>query len=1092
MKKNRRQFSGEQRDGFDREVKFLLFYTLVFALASVSAFRFFPEHGKYMVWKQDGLTQHYTALCYFSRWGRSVLKSILHGSPSFPTFNLHIGYGADLLTTLQYYVIGDPFSLPAVFVPQKYMLAFHDAMMILRLYVAGICFDRYCCKMGYRGIVWNLCGAVVYLFGNYTLFGIRHPYFLNALIWFPLLLIGAENILRGGRGRLFSAAVFLSCISNFYFFYMLVLLTVMYVIWRTLRICLFPVLFGHSRQPSVSDRRPSVSDRSPSVSGRKPAGSGRQLSVSDRSPSGLGRKQAGSGRKPTESGRQPAESGRRPVKSGRRPNVGQGPGYGLTEAWEQIGQLILRFLVRGILGVGMGMCLFLPVILRFLSDPRTAGSSVNALFYPTEYYTGFAEAFVSYGTKTALENWTCMGFGAAGLLGVLVLFLGRKGRHFDLKAAWIVMLAMTLFPAAGTILNGFKYPANRWGWAFTLLCAFITVAVLPEISGFSPGRMAVLFIFLGIYAGGCQLAGATKETMMELLLAAAAAILMRLFWGPAVRKRMKRINSAKSGSRDGAAVNAGKQSYGQAQSRRIRVRKAVFSCVPLCAAVLTVSIHGYECYERGVSFSHSDIRNYSSAAFIKAMVSSDAAAMRKLIGPVTGSEFYRYSARDLLNNYSILHDVSNTQYFWSLSDSRIGRFFAETGQPNGLVDLYDNLDNRTMLDEIAGVKYYKRNDGSLLPYGYQKMEGIKYDNKTVFSKEELENEKESVPIFRFSIYENRYALPLGFTSDRYIAGADWKSLTIPRRQEALMQGIVIEDDRAEGLAAEGSAKKADPVFTEKEIPFELLAEGEAGILQADENEVKLQNSGDDGWIDLKLKESGDAAGCETGVLFTDMRYEPLSAKNNYSSTTPVKIYVKARRKGKTLSSKEVQYSLEDNPWGTGRVDFLSCCGYSEDSLQKIRLTFSRPGIYTFRELKIIGQPMEAYTAQAEALKACVLEDLDLHEVPGSGATSRITGRIRIPGAAGDKENSRILCIQVPRLDGFTAYVDGKRAELFEADTMFSGLLLEPGEHKIELRYHTPGLSAGMLISVVCLILFMAEGALRGRRMRQRKTAGSFF
>ena len=89
-----------------------------------------------MVWKGDGLSQHYVALCYYARWGRAVLRSILQGKPSFPTFNLHMGYGADLFTTLQYYVIGDPFSLPAVFVPQKHMLFFHDAMILLRLYFA--------------------------------------------------------------------------------------------------------------------------------------------------------------------------------------------------------------------------------------------------------------------------------------------------------------------------------------------------------------------------------------------------------------------------------------------------------------------------------------------------------------------------------------------------------------------------------------------------------------------------------------------------------------------------------------------------------------------------------------------------------------------------------------------------------------------------------------------------------------------------------------------------------------------------------------------------------------------------------------------
>ena len=106
-------------------------------LTCALVFRFFPAAGKRMVWKGDGLSQHYVALCYYARWGRAVLRSILQGKPSFPTFNLHMGYGADLFTTLQYYVIGDPFSLPAVFVPQKHMLFFHDAMILLRLYFAG-------------------------------------------------------------------------------------------------------------------------------------------------------------------------------------------------------------------------------------------------------------------------------------------------------------------------------------------------------------------------------------------------------------------------------------------------------------------------------------------------------------------------------------------------------------------------------------------------------------------------------------------------------------------------------------------------------------------------------------------------------------------------------------------------------------------------------------------------------------------------------------------------------------------------------------------------------------------------------------------
>ncbi|MBE5999279.1 MAG: hypothetical protein E7237_06670, partial [Sarcina sp.] len=95
---------------------FLIAYTVLFAISAVLAFRYFPAAGKRMVWKGDGLSQHYVALCYYARWGRAVLRSIFAGQPAFPTLNLHMGLGSDLFTTLQYYVIGDPFSFPAVLV----------------------------------------------------------------------------------------------------------------------------------------------------------------------------------------------------------------------------------------------------------------------------------------------------------------------------------------------------------------------------------------------------------------------------------------------------------------------------------------------------------------------------------------------------------------------------------------------------------------------------------------------------------------------------------------------------------------------------------------------------------------------------------------------------------------------------------------------------------------------------------------------------------------------------------------------------------------------------------------------------------------
>lgn len=78
----------------------------------------FQKNGKSFIRGGDGLGQHYVALEYWGKYLRRIVKGILlEHRLNIPQWDLHIGYGADILTTLHYYVIGDPLNLLAVFVP---------------------------------------------------------------------------------------------------------------------------------------------------------------------------------------------------------------------------------------------------------------------------------------------------------------------------------------------------------------------------------------------------------------------------------------------------------------------------------------------------------------------------------------------------------------------------------------------------------------------------------------------------------------------------------------------------------------------------------------------------------------------------------------------------------------------------------------------------------------------------------------------------------------------------------------------------------------------------------------------------------------
>lgn len=107
-----------------KKKNFYLLYTVVFAAMSLFIFSYFSLNGKSLVWSHDGVPQHVNSLAYYGRYLREVLKTIfVDHSFRLPMWDMHIGYGSDILTTLHYYVIGDPLTLLSVFVPETHRTA---------------------------------------------------------------------------------------------------------------------------------------------------------------------------------------------------------------------------------------------------------------------------------------------------------------------------------------------------------------------------------------------------------------------------------------------------------------------------------------------------------------------------------------------------------------------------------------------------------------------------------------------------------------------------------------------------------------------------------------------------------------------------------------------------------------------------------------------------------------------------------------------------------------------------------------------------------------------------------------------------------
>ncbi len=213
--------------------KFLISYTLLYIALAVAVWIYFHLAGKSLINTSDAYKQHINALMVYGKWIRGCFYQILHGDFSFQNYSFGIGYGADFYTSMQYYAVGDILNLPVAFIPTGAVYYYFQFLIVLRPFLAGLAFALLCKKRGEFDTPELLCGALSYAFcGTVMFIGMWNPFFVNAMIILPLMIYGADRIIDEGKYGVFTLSVALGAVTNFYFFYMCVLITIGYVIIR--------------------------------------------------------------------------------------------------------------------------------------------------------------------------------------------------------------------------------------------------------------------------------------------------------------------------------------------------------------------------------------------------------------------------------------------------------------------------------------------------------------------------------------------------------------------------------------------------------------------------------------------------------------------------------------------------------------------------------------------------------------------------------------------------------------------------------------------------------------------------------------------
>ncbi len=188
----------------------------------------FIMNGESLIWSSDGLMQHYPALYFFNDWIRGVLQ---HPGQAFPC-----GRGvSDSARTSSGRCRSTWSGTPSRSSPSRFRSRSWRSPIKSRSSSESSVpprSPRSTSGMGAKNVP-ALIGALIYTFSGFMLCnGLRHPMFVTAMVFLPLLLLGAEHALRSRRPWLLTAVVFLSAVGNFYFFYILTIITVLYTVAR--------------------------------------------------------------------------------------------------------------------------------------------------------------------------------------------------------------------------------------------------------------------------------------------------------------------------------------------------------------------------------------------------------------------------------------------------------------------------------------------------------------------------------------------------------------------------------------------------------------------------------------------------------------------------------------------------------------------------------------------------------------------------------------------------------------------------------------------------------------------------------------------
>ena len=418
---------------------------------------------------------------------------------------------------------------------------------------------------------------------------------------------------------------------------------------------------------------------------------------------------------------------------------------------------IVSILGYSIIGLGLSAIIFMPVVQNILNDARINQNFANYTFYEPDYYKNLLKYFITYGQS----HQTIMGYSALSLLAIIILFIKTKYK-ITLKLFFIISVVMVLLPFFGKLLNGGSYIANRWIWILSLIVSYILTDLWGYFRTFGKkDYLRIILVVVGYVLISELLAKSVNANLFLQAIIIIDAILLLMFFN----------------------------------------NKEKIEYILLVFTIVSITLNSYYLNSPKSGNYVSEAVKYSE--FEKLVFDVPAMEIKNISSNDT--EYYRYTAKKVVKeeeefvtdkNDSIIAKISSLEQESSLTNKYLDRVNRNLALNRSNSHIWEDLDQKTILNTLSSVKYIATYDKSFVPYGYEYI-----------------SEKDG-----YYYYKNKYNLPLVYNYKKYIGENTFNKYNPIEKQELMIDTAAIY--RYNGNFA---TKNEDFVASSSEVSYEIIA-----------------------------------------------------------------------------------------------------------------------------------------------------------------------------------------------------------------------------------------------------------------------------